>query len=459
MNGGTVLLCSRVRVDASAQLDASGIVVEDLCERPAAAAAALREAEATRVVLGLCERRPSAELVAALRRAGAAPFGIEAVMLAGRRPDEAARLVAGARARLDALAPGERGRSTVNGGAISRRSLFSLGGALAQARIAVLDQTACVGSSRCGLCVGRCPTDAITATAPLPTIDPAACTACGLCVAGCPHEALRLTGAATAQFEAQLEQLAPGVSGIVFACEGADADAPPGWALVELPTLALLTPGWLFQLRARDVEVRLVPCGNACCAGAHAVEAFVAGVLRDRESSRDTRPERVLLTEPLATVEALRHLVRPGSTAVIEAGESPLGLVALDAERCTLCGVCAAVCPTEALRLDETAGETVLRLRADACIGCARCVTACPERALGVRPGIDLARLGPGAVDLAGARHETCVACGADLPPRPMRRRLRELLPELSGAPLELCARCATRAPRRQAVAPAAEAG
>ena len=38
---------------------------------------------------------------------------------------------------------------------------------------------------------------------------------------------------------------------------------------------------------------------------------------------------------------------------------------------------------------------------------------------------------------------ERCTRCGADLPPRPMRRRLRELLPELAGAPLDLCAVCA----------------
>lgn len=453
MNGTTVLLCSRVLGDATVQLGASGMVIHDLCARPRAAAAAVREADASCVVLGLCERRPTGELVAALRRAGAAPFGIQTIMLAGRGPDEATRLVAGARARLDALLPGERGRPTVNGGAISRRSLFSLGGALTQARIAALDETVCVGSSGCGLCVGRCPADAIAAIAPVPTVDPGTCTACGVCVPACPHGALRLSGSATAQIESQLEQLVSGVNGIVFSCEAADADPPPGWLLVELPTLALLTAGWILQLRARNIGVRLAPCRNACCAGAPAVGEFADRLLREHGAPRDTPSGPIRLTEPRATVEAIRHLVRPGSTAVVKGEKSPLGLVALNPERCTLCGTCMTTCPTEALRLDEAGEKTVLRLRADACIGCGQCATACPERALDVHPGVDLGRLRQDTVELASARRETCNVCGADLLPRPMRRRLRELLPELSGTPLELCARCATRAATPEVVA------
>jgi len=444
VNRTAVLVCGRV--PAAADPPSTATVVDDLCERPAAAAAALREADADRVVLGLCERRPSGELVSALVRAGAAPFGIETVALGARPPEEAARLIAGARAKLVALSADERGRPVLRQGGMSRRTLFSPGGVMTYAPVAALDETACAGTARCSLCVERCPEDAIAVTLPLPTIDPGACTACGLCVPGCPQGALRLSGAATVQTEAQLEELMPGATGIVFACRKADADAPPGWALVELPTLALLTSGWILQVRARDVDVRLAPCGSACCAGAPAVEELADRVLLENGAPRATRPERIRLTEPYATAEAIRHLVPPGSTAVIEAEASPLGLLTLDRERCTLCGACATACPTEALRLDEATEETVLRLRADACIGCSRCATACPEQALDVRPGIDFARLQQDAVDLVRAPRETCDACGADLPPGPMRRRLREILPELAGAPLELCARCATTA-------------
>jgi len=126
-----------------------------------------------------------------------------------------------------------------------------------------------------------------------------------------------------------------------------------------------------------------------------------------------------------------------------EDAASPLGVLACDAERCTLCGACAAACPTTALRLEEGVDATALHHDPAGCVACGRCVRACPEHALDVRRGIDLARLAVGAVELAHAEREACTRCGADLPPRPMRRRLRELLPELAGAPLELCAGCA----------------
>jgi ferredoxin len=448
VNSTTVLLCSRVRPDAGAA--GGAVVVDDLCERPAAAAAALRAAATSRVVLGICERRPSAELEAALRRAGAAPFGVEAVCLAGRKPQDAARLLAAAHAKLDALPAGERGRPTLNGSAISRRTLLSPGGALTRARVAVLDESRCAGTTRCDICVERCPVGAIAAATPFPSIEPAACTACGRCVPRCPHGALHLTGAGTTQIEAQLEHLVTAVEGIVFACAAADAGAPPtDWALVELPTLALVSPGWILQLRTRGVEVRLDPCQGVCCAGARAVRDCADRVLERAVTTGLHDRWRIRLTEPRATADAIGRLASAHSAGVLEAEASPLGILTLDAERCTLCGACAAACPTDALWLSETAEQSALQLRAEACVACGRCAAVCPEDAVDIRSGIDFARLEQGTVDLASAAREVCARCGADLPPEPMRRRLREILPELEGSPRDLCSRCG-RAPPEQ---------
>ena len=412
-------------------------LVLDADLRPEDAAAALQDAGATRVVLAASGRTVSGDLLAALRRAGAEPFGIETVVVGGRSPAEVEPLLAAARAKLDALAPNERGRPTLNGGAFSRRALFSPGGALVYAPVAAVDEAACAGTVRCGLCIARCPENAIASTSPLPTVDPGACSACGLCVPRCPSGALRITGASTAQTEAQLGALLGRVLGVVLACREANADAPAGWALVELPTLALVTPGWVLQLRARGLEVRTAPCGDPHCA---AVASAVA--LADRIPI-GAAPERLCLAEPRATADAVRCLE---ITDVVESDTSPVGIVSIDATACTLCGACAAACPTDALQLDEDADETSLRLRPSACVACGRCAAACPEHVLGVRPGIDPVRLRRDSIELVWAPREQCATCGAVLPPRPMRRRLREMLPELSGAPLELCARCATRA-------------
>lgn len=400
-----------------------------IADDPAAAAAVLRASGATRVVLAL-GAEPSSELLAALRGAGVEPFGIEIVSVRGRTPEEADVLVAAATAKLEALPPGEHGRPALNGSRFSRRLLFSVRGPLTELPTAALDAAACSG---CGLCVDACPAGAIAATRPVPTVDVRACGACGLCVARCPEGALRLAGASLGQLEAQLDELVGRVDGVVLACRRAGAQTGPGVALVELPTLGVVTPGWLLQLRARGLAVALAPCDTPCCAGAGAVEE-----LAERYGVAPRRGPLVL-AEPRATADALAGADGP---VVAEAGASPLGLVTLAAERCTLCTACATACPTHALSLDEGPDATVLRLDATHCVACARCAAACPEHALEVRRGIDLARLAEGEVVLASDPRERCAKCGADLPPAPLRRRLAELLPERAAA-LDRCARCA----------------
>ncbi len=49
-------------------------------------------------------------------------------------------------------------------------------------------------------------------------------------------------------------------------------------------------------------------------------------------------------------------------------------------ERCTHCGACLAVCPTDALRLDRDTMQVAFE-QAE-CIACELCVKACPPRAM-----------------------------------------------------------------------------
>ena len=377
----------------------------------------------------------------------AEPFGIAPVDLHGRPPAEAERLLAAAASRLDALADGERGRPTLNTGAVSRRTLLSPGGAVTSAPAAMLDERACAGTSRCGLCLDTCPASAIAAGSRVPMIDVNACTGCGRCVPRCPHGALHLSGTSTGQVEAQLAELATGFDGVVLVCAAAEAEVPAGWALVELPTLALVTVGWLLQLHARGLDVALAPCDGPCCAGARAVEELAGRVLERAAVPPRMPPGEIRLGEPAATAEALRLLSTETAAGAIPAAAAPLGLLTLSEERCTLCSACATACPTGALSFDETTEDTLLTFAAAHCVGCGRCVAACPEQALAVERGIDLERLVRGTVELVRDARERCSACGAELPPRPMRRRLRELVPRYADAPLELCAGCAARAP------------
>jgi len=65
------------------------------------------------------------------------------------------------------------------------------------------------------------------------------------------------------------------------------------------------------------------------------------------------------------------------------AGQTGIRLPALrDVTACTLCGLCVGSCPLDALRVVESATETVLRLDPARCVGCDRCVGICPEGVL-----------------------------------------------------------------------------
>jgi len=51
-------------------------------------------------------------------------------------------------------------------------------------------------------------------------------------------------------------------------------------------------------------------------------------------------------------------------------------------EQCTLCGDCAAACPSRALKLDHAENETVLTLSYCSCIFCGRCEEVCQNYAV-----------------------------------------------------------------------------
>jgi len=51
-------------------------------------------------------------------------------------------------------------------------------------------------------------------------------------------------------------------------------------------------------------------------------------------------------------------------------------------KRCTHCGACVTICPTNAFELDLTTRE--IRFHNDRCIACGLCIKACPPRAMEV---------------------------------------------------------------------------
>ena len=57
--------------------------------------------------------------------------------------------------------------------------------------------------------------------------------------------------------------------------------------------------------------------------------------------------------------------------------------VTRDDQRCTHCGACITVCPTEALYIDKDTMKVIFN--SEKCIACELCVKACPPRAMVVK--------------------------------------------------------------------------
>jgi len=51
-----------------------------------------------------------------------------------------------------------------------------------------------------------------------------------------------------------------------------------------------------------------------------------------------------------------------------------------DEDKCTHCGACTAVCPTEALFIERETME--VKFDREKCVGCELCIPACPFRAI-----------------------------------------------------------------------------
>jgi ferredoxin len=127
--------------------------------------------------------------------------------------------------------------------------------------------------------------------------------------------------------------------------------------------------------------------------------------------------EPIRLREPGATVDATLALSDPESTLVLASCASPVGVLAVDESACTICGACAASCPTGALALRESDGRIALHHDPALCIGCHRCQVTCPEHALDVRSEIDVPRLWRGSGELMHADPQRCTVCAAALTP------------------------------------------
>lgn len=457
------------------------LIVDDLCGDERVLGRLAAGDLDRRVVLAVCPDGPSTDEVRArVRRAGldagVGALRVDVVRAAALGGDEdadvrAATVLHAAAARLAAMpvSSAEAFRLALPGGPVSRRSLLSMAGT-SYLPVAIVGEPGCRGSAVCGLCVDACPVDAVDPAGRVPRVAKDRCIGCAACVTACPVEgAVHLPGADLVGFEAQIQALfeTDPEAGLLVACRGAppipQQRLPGAWLSLEVPCLSIVTPGWALQaLHAGARAVAFRGCGGACGARspewmeprtAFARDALAAvGIEHVEERIRlllheddDTHvdadapvpgalapvgeaADRVRLREPAATASCLA-----GGAGALRSAGSPLGVLAIRADGCTMCGLCAKVCPTEAFRFDEGPVAATLDLDRDRCVGCGHCVAICPEKVIDVERGADLGVMGEGPVSVKRSAMTRCRRCGEPVASSAMLARIRAMLPDDPG--------------------------
>jgi ferredoxin len=147
------------------------------------------------------------------------------------------------------------------------------------------------------------------------------------------------------------------------------------------------------------------------------------------------------------------HLIRKGQPiadrsalpAALPAG-SPIGGLALNADRCTLCMSCVGACPEGALK--DGGERPLLAFIERNCVQCGLCVKTCPESALSLDPRLAPLEDRREAVTIHESTPFCCIRCGK---PFATKEALRAMLLRIGSHPafageaakrLEMCGDC-----------------
>jgi ferredoxin len=139
----------------------------------------------------------------------------------------------------------------------------------------------------------------------------------------------------------------------------------------------------LLELKNLSIELGFKPVAGGAFIGEHSFSTKELPIASSRPDQADIQKAiafGVKIEEKLAELQSqedVTDLVVPGSFPYEAAGARKMRVSPLTtAEKCTLCGTCAGVCPTSAIAVGEKVTTEI-----EACIRCCACIKNCPEEA------------------------------------------------------------------------------
>lgn len=313
------------------------------------------------------------------------------------------------------------------------------------------------GQAGCRRCLEACPAEAIASLAESIEVDPYRCQGGGICAAVCPSGAIRYAYPRLSDLLERIRKMlgaylqAGGVDpAIAFVAEHdaeASADLPPNTLVVVLEELASAgLETWLSALAYGARRVLLIDAGSVPKGViAHLNEQVVlagsilAGLGYPEGVVAMVRPEwlpdsvamRLPAIDPakyagidekrkvaLSMIDYLADRGHPSEAMIPLPAGAPFGSITIDADACTLCMSCTAVCPVSAV----LSGDQLPRIDfvESNCVQCGICRSACPESAISLEPRLNLDPNARRRVTLHEEPPFCCVSCGKPFATRSM---------------------------------------
>ncbi len=357
-------------------------------------------------------------------------------------------------------------------GRMSRRAFLTFPIRGKQRIIPSIDQSLCMARRGCHLCTEACPKRALYIERQKVQIAASRCEPCGVCVSACPTNAVVFPLYSQAQIDEEIRALVSTNAGvlepriILFACSNVmsilesatkSLPFPPNILVVEVPCIGVIKP--LSMVRTLELgadAVALTSCQEKCGYGYN-----LSNVSKDIETSNrilaalGLNTERIrLINVSSGNLQALldqlnalnEDLKRLGSNRMrnrepaqlSNAGNSllllvkhlakksgvtndlkvcnsnlPFWMIEIDAHNCSVCGLCANSCPTNALSLKQEEARVKLTFNYSLCVACDICVRCCPTKAISYENVLDLAKICADSITLIQDKLEKCETCGS----------------------------------------------
>ena len=176
---------------------------------------------------------------------------------------------------------------------------------------------------------------------------------------------------------------------------------------------------WLRAANPTDLDTALQALGQTRQKKPAIAARFA--VAQEKRSTLDMALDHLIEHGPLPVAD------RPAAIALPVVG-SPLGTIAVDKDRCTLCLSCVSACPASALQDNPQLPQ--LRFIEKNCVQCGLCATTCPENAITLQPRLLLTAERAQLRVLNEAQPWACIRCSK---PFGTVKAIEAMLGKLSG--------------------------